>query len=345
MPLNNQNNSTLITKPFSDLDEQIRILEKERRLKIKDITFAKKKLLETNYFDLINGFETLLLTDKNDKGLGYENKTFEDFLSLYNFDKELNKETLAVISSFESKLKTSLSYHFCDTFCSNSSDTLNYLLKSNYKDPVGTCSKFSQVYKDYHNNNFILFKNSFGYRHDLNYVDYMKNIKTYVGRYQTPPLWVIIKNFNMGDLLAMVRLLKHSVLKKVLKDFNLTLNDSDLFINSIEIIKDLRNTCAHFELVNRFRTSGSYNINNDLILRLQLNTLSNNRNAKKRKQYRLRLYDVLKVLSLFQDITPIRKVIVRYYDRNISIRKNYLVLPLLERMGETSIVNWKKLGN
>ena len=147
----------------------------------------------------------------------------------------------------------------------------------------------------------------------------------------------------MGDLLSMVRLLKRPVLEKVLEDFNLTLNDTNLFINSIEIIKDLRNTCAHFELVNRFRTSGVYPIDKSLITKLQLNVLSNRHRGTK-NNYRIRLFDALKVLTLFEDVTPIRKVVVRYYDRNVTIRKKYLILPLLDRMGEPNINNWKILG-
>lgn len=349
MVSNQQNNSNLNTKPFSNVQQQVDLLQFERNLIVKDVAVAKKKLLETNYFDLINGFETLLLVDKDNKNLGYENKSFDDFLSLYTFDKELSKEILAVISLFESKLKTSLAYHFCETFCCEPLDTLEYLSKNNYEDPSNAYGPRHPAYIDYHQDRFILFKTSYSYgrRHNLNYVEYMKNIKPYIGRYTKPPFWVVIKSFNMGDLLSMIRLMKRPVLKEVLKDFNLTLANTDLFINSLEIIKDLRNTCAHFELINRFRSSGSYPINNDLITKLELNTLSPNsyQGRRRNNQYRIRLFDALKVLALFNDIKPIRKVVVRYYDRNVSIRKKYLILPLLDRMGEPSIIEWKKLGD
>lgn len=54
--------STHVTKTFKSLDQQIDLL-KERKLIIRDEEKAKRHLLEKNYFDLINGFETLLLTD------------------------------------------------------------------------------------------------------------------------------------------------------------------------------------------------------------------------------------------------------------------------------------------
>ena len=336
--------SNLKTKPFKDLDKQIELLQTNRHLIIKDVKFAKKKLLEINYFDLINGFETLLLVDKNNKSLGYENKRFDDFISLHTFDKELSKEILAVISSFESKLKTSLAYNFCKICCDVPEKTLAYLSKNNYEDPANSYGKNHPAYKDYYKNWFVLFQKPYNY--DRNYVEYLKKTKSYIGKDTDPPLWIIIKSFSMGDLLSMVRLLKRPVLERVLADFNLTLNDTHLFINSIEIIKDLRNTCAHFELVNRFRTSGAYVINNNLITRLQLNVLSHgtSKPQSKRNNYRIRLFDSLKVLTLFEDITPIRRVVVRYYDRNVSIRQKYLILPLLDRMGDPNINNWKNLG-
>ena len=253
----------------------------------------------------------------------------------------MNKEILAVISSFESKLKTSLAHNFCEIFCEVPEKTLHYLKKNNYEDTAKSYGTYHPAYKDYHYNQFVLFQKP--YKRNTNYVEYLKKTKPYVGRYTSPPLWIVIKSFCMGDLLSMVRLLKRPVLEKVLEDFNLTLNDTNLFINSIEIIKDLRNTCAHFELVNRFRTSGVYPIDKSLITKLQLNVLSNRHRGTK-NNYRSRLFDALKVLTLFEDVTPIRKVVVRYYDRNVTIRKKYLILPLLDRMGEPNINNWKILG-
>lgn len=83
--------ANIITKPFSNLDEQIRLLSGDRNLIIKDVVGAKKHLLEKKYFDLINGFETLLLENPNDKAVGYKNKSFIDFLSLYNFDSDAKR--------------------------------------------------------------------------------------------------------------------------------------------------------------------------------------------------------------------------------------------------------------
>lgn len=49
-----------VTKCFKTIEEQINILE-SRNLKFKSKKDAKKLLSKYNYFDLINGFETILL--------------------------------------------------------------------------------------------------------------------------------------------------------------------------------------------------------------------------------------------------------------------------------------------
>lgn len=99
--------STHVTKTFKSLDQQIELL-KERKLIIRDENKAKQHLLEKNYFDLINGFETLLLIDSKAANKEYNGLYFEDFLLLYDFDKKLNLEILKILDKFEIRLKTSM---------------------------------------------------------------------------------------------------------------------------------------------------------------------------------------------------------------------------------------------
>lgn len=49
-----------VTKDFRTIDEQIAILE-SRRLKFKNKKKAAELLSRYNYFDVINGFESILL--------------------------------------------------------------------------------------------------------------------------------------------------------------------------------------------------------------------------------------------------------------------------------------------
>lgn len=73
-----------VTKEFKTINEQIIILE-SRGLKFKNKKKAAILLSQYNYFDIINGFESMLLKrDVPDKV--YENVYFEDFKDLFFFD-------------------------------------------------------------------------------------------------------------------------------------------------------------------------------------------------------------------------------------------------------------------
>ena len=101
----------ITTKKFRTLDEQVELLELERKLKINNTNLAKKHLMDKNYFDLINGFETMLLIDTRNKRDGYITKDFNDFVILYEFDKKIANRILSSIATFENKLPKHLILH------------------------------------------------------------------------------------------------------------------------------------------------------------------------------------------------------------------------------------------
>lgn len=78
-----------VTKEFKTIDEQINILS-ERGLKFKNKKKAAGVLKRYNYFDVINGFESILLK-KNVQNKEYENVYFEDFRDIFFFDMKLKK--------------------------------------------------------------------------------------------------------------------------------------------------------------------------------------------------------------------------------------------------------------
>lgn len=79
-----------VTKEFKTIDEQINILS-ERGLKFKNKKKAADVLKRYNYFDVINGFESILLK-KNVQNKEYENVYFEDFRDIFFFDMKLKKK-------------------------------------------------------------------------------------------------------------------------------------------------------------------------------------------------------------------------------------------------------------
>ncbi len=332
-----------IDKKFSDIDEQFKIQSK-RGLIIDDEASFKDYLLAHNYFEIINGFESLMLMDVNDKEQGYkEGTSFSDFQRLYEFESDLNVQIMKSLMYFEKKLKARISYHFCESYCSTIPNTLNYQLKSFYDCPAITSyggKYFSGFYND---NSFVLFSKYNGkFKQDqsgsLTYTDTKKNI-VYVGAFNNPPLWVIIKQLTLSEVYIMTGLLKKAVIEKVLVGFGLTHGDRDYFLNCINVFKELRNYCAHFELVNRFRTGGEIGLK----LIKQKHPINPSRHNAKGEVSRIKLYDTISVLSAFSDVSGVVDCIVDYVDKNLKLGKNDLSMQLLNRMGCANIENLKAL--
>ena len=168
------------------------------------------------------------------------------------------------------------------------------------------------------------------------------------------PLWVAIETFDFGALQRFCHYLNTNVMNKVLADFNLTPNDKDLFLNSLDVIRELRNKCAHFSLINRFSTSLSVKILPSLIKKQQLSPQEISRKVyihtlqrKIRKNpAKLSLFDTLKVLAMYEDLSRLKKPLkaLIYQNNKYFIKSTYdLNSRLLERMGNIDYIKWKDL--
>ena len=129
---------------------------------------------------------------------------------------------------------------------------------------------------------------------------------------------------------------------EVMKDFGLPLNKRAAFLNMFDFLLCLRNSCAHNFLANRFRTPTKYCVNNLLCTVFRLNP----QNTGNRISV-LKLYDVLKILSFFVDLSDLKSIFRRIYLKNIfslGISKgkhlNYLIL---NRMGCPKYTSWMKM--
>lgn len=136
----------------------------------------------------------------------------------------------------------------------------------------------------------------------------------------------------LNDLIILLYGLKKRTIDAVLKDFKLKPYEKDKFLNSLEIIKELRNYCAHFELINRFRTSQKLKINGNLISELHLNPM--------RSQYIIKLYDALKVLKMYVDLTDIKSFILNYWNIESKYGNHNISITLFSRMGNSNINDW-----
>jgi putative uncharacterized protein gbs1223 len=128
-------------KFFKSLDEQLR-LQEERGLKINDPLGFKKYLLENNYFNIINGFETLFLKSSQPKQY-YEEISTEDFRSIFELDRKISLFLFEDFSKIEMKFSTSIAYRLTESYNERSrmtqgSDNDFFMNKENYPNHNGS---------------------------------------------------------------------------------------------------------------------------------------------------------------------------------------------------------------
>ncbi|GEK33099.1 Abi family protein [Kurthia sibirica] len=394
-------------KEFQSVYDQLRLL-KARGLQFSSYKESKQQLLSKGYFDLINGFETLLLDKPKNPPKTYTDQHFNDFVELYEFDSQLSTMIFSKISEFETKLKTAIAYYFTKSHCATLKDNNNYIDIENYRIPNETDGPAEYVsyfkkHKLFRKDNYfdgkfrgtfdgiVIFNTSknktilkgrftgrfgstsirevkdgtltfFNNRqarllsnihasttvsnttisikldiskeriYGLNFIDDCKIRFNYVNEYNNPPFWVTIKTLMLNDILVLMYGLDKRIFNEILKSFDMKPNDKEKFLNSIAILKELRNTCAHFELVNRFRTSSKTAINARLTAELNLKPM--------RSQYEIRLFDTLKLLKQFVDMDDIQKYVSDYYDFLSKSDRLPLATKLFNRMGNPNIYEW-----
>ena len=319
-----------VTKDFKTIDEQISILD-GRGLKFKNKRKAADVLRKYNYFDVINGFESILLK-KNPAVNEYEGIYFEDFRDLYYFDMKLKKYTLFKIFDIESRLRSSIAHNFAEEYCKTPSHTMNYTDPAYYKVPSPSDKHMCNIFAS-----FDLFRKTQllpnGKVKKKSFVDELKTDRAYVGEYTDPPFWVVIKALPLGSLYYTFVFLNDVVKEKVLKDFGLKLADAAVFEQALFVLKEVRNQCAHLELITRFRLKRNVRLNN-------LNDITAMAHLSLGK---LNYLDVLKIFVLFCDVTDIKGIIVVFYIKMVLKMRKKIADKALALMGRKKLCVWMKL--
>lgn len=341
-------------------------------LKTRDLIFNEEEAIEyfkkNNYFNVINGLETLLLPDSESNQKIYITETLEDFIALYEFDRNLTSVIFKKLNEIESMLKTTTSINFTNKYCANLNDTMQYTNKNNYINPeisdrshINYC-RYSRNYPFRYNQNKIIYCgfNKFIFFKEY-YLDCLVNRNDHINknfykdsRYFAPngvskyssnrevavPMWVAIETLSFGQLLRLLHYLDDEVLEQILIGFDLSINKRNQFLSMLDILLELRNSCAHLNLVNRFRTSESVKINTGVV------NSFNMRPKEQRPYSRINLFDSLKVLSYFVDLQELEKPFDTIILRNVK----YFNSPhydlnerLLARMGNSNYIEWLEL--
>lgn len=165
------------------------------------------------------------------------------------------------------------------------------------------------------------------------FIDELKNDRDYVGQYTEPPFWVVIKALPLGSLYYTFVFLDDTVKEKVLKDFGLELADAALFEQALFVLKEVRNQCAHLELITRFRLKRKVSLNNlnDITVRAGLS------------HGKLNYLDVVKIFMLFGNVSDIKKVIATFYLKMLVKGRKKISDKALAMMGRKKLSVWMEL--
>lgn len=124
-------------KFFRDTRTQIGLL-KSRGVIIKNNSYAKQIIRNSNYYNLINGYKEPFLQCKEPFEKYIPGTTLEEIFALYEFDRKLRIITLEYILQIEKQVKSLIAYCFSKTHGHK-----NYLKLENF-DTYG-CKKYEQV--------------------------------------------------------------------------------------------------------------------------------------------------------------------------------------------------------
>ena len=233
-----------MSKPFKTVEEQIEIL-KSRGLIIQDEERALFFLKNNNYYELINGYKDFFIdkdkTEQEKKDVYRNDVTFEDVVSLYEFDFEIRSIILKGILKIENIIKTKLAYYFSEKY----NQEYNYLNIHNYNDKIKSVKMIADI-SNIIKVNMVNSKN-----------EDMKNIlEYYLEKHQNIPLWVLIKKFTFGKLSKFYSALAEEIQLKIcndieefyLKEYNKSISMNNKTLSQmLEFINIVRNICAHNE--------------------------------------------------------------------------------------------------
>lgn len=213
-------------KPFTTYSQQIINLSQNKGLKINDTQRAEQLLEKCSYYALIDGYKDLFYNPMTRKYIS--GTSFEDIYALYIFDEKLRSIFFKYLCNVEQRIRSLLSYAFCDTYSNNQSDYLN---PNNYNNTPKFSTGISKLIKVLSSEAITNTENA--------YVVYQRNT------YGNVPLWVITKTLTMGQLSKMYSFLPTTIQAKISTHFP-SVSEKNLS-QMMKVITVYRNLCAHNE--------------------------------------------------------------------------------------------------
>lgn len=222
-----------MNKPFITYTAQIEKLKNDKNLIISDLDFAVESLQNISYYALIGGYKQPFIDIHTRKYIN--NARFEDIVALYEFDEELRGIFFKYLCRVERRLRSSISYHFCEKHGERQDAYLN---PENYN----TLPKYKKgVEKLIHMLDVMAKQNK-----DHEYIVYQRN------KYHNIPLWVMMNTLTFGQISKMFEFLPQNIQGTICRDFtNVKKNE---MIKYLKVLTLYRNVCAHNERLFSYRT-------------------------------------------------------------------------------------------
>lgn len=221
-------------KEYKSADEIILIL-KNRNMKFDSPIRAKRLLIENNYF-FLKGYSSLFLDNKSNKEKYKNDVDFEDLFRLYSLDKDIKILIFRYLLDIEQKIKAVLSSYISERY---GVKDRQYLKKENYD---LRCPYLDKVLK-----NIKSQKKSYGEKNVA--------VKYYKDKYNYIPLWVLSKALTMGAIRDLYNIMKpddQDRIARIILEKDIPKRRVATLKNIIAILVDIRNMCAHDEILINF---------------------------------------------------------------------------------------------
>lgn len=304
-----------MNKPFITYTAQVEKLTNEKHLIVTNTNFAITSLKNISYFGLIGGYKHPFIDVQTHKYMN--NTSFEDIVALYEFDEELRGLFFKYLCHIEIKLRSSISYYFCQKHGERQEEYLNpaNYSKTNKKGIIKLIKMLGKMAN----------KNK-----DHKYLIYQRK------KYHNVPLWVILNALTFGQISKMFEFLPQNTQGLICQDFgNIKKNE---MIKYLKVLTLYRNVCAHNDRL------FSYHISIDIpdtLIHKKLNI------PKKGSKYKYGKNDLFCVVIAFYYLLPqndfltFKKQLVHIFNQYEKKNSNLKLDKLCEYMGFPS--NWKHI--
>lgn len=232
-----------MSKPFLDIDNQIRKLQIERGLSFQNEEFAKVLLLRYGYYEIINGYKEHFMIDNHDDDKGFiPGTTFEHIFQLFTLDRNLRSLVMSSLETFELSLRQAVAYTVAEKISDNQAD---YIKREHYR--IGRRQYIQSAHRYMYPVDYLL-----NILRGITHAD-TEPFNHYREVYENIPPWIIVKKLNFGNLIWWYRLLKGN--EKTLVNSRLLGVDvnivegtpelSDAISSLLSLYLNYRNTAAH----------------------------------------------------------------------------------------------------